>query len=142
MSYKYLEDIATADMAFEAVGRTTEEAFENAAKATFDIITNIKEVKGKIEKKLVFDAEDLKALLFEWIDGLLFYWDSENLIFSDFDIKIKEVSGHYNLEAVAKGETFDSEKHEVKQNVKSPTYHLMEIENKGNKFRIQMVIDI
>ncbi|MBN2101864.1 MAG: archease [Candidatus Aenigmarchaeota archaeon] len=142
MSYKYLEDIATADIAFEAVGRTTEEAFENAAKATFNIITDIKDVKRETEKKLVFDAEDLKALLFEWIDGLLFYWDSENLIFSDFVVKIKEASGRYNMEATAKGEPFDPKRHEVKQNVKSPTYHLMEIENQKDRCKIRMVIDI
>ena len=142
MSYKYLEDIATADIAFEAVGRTIEEAFENAAQATFGIITDLSGVGSETEKKLELEAEDLKALLFEWIDELLLYWDSENLVFSDFDVKIKELSGIYSMKAIVRGEHFDRERHEVKQNVKSPTYHLMEIENQKNRCRIRMVIDI
>ncbi len=142
MPYEYLEDIATADIAFEASGKTIAEAFENAGKATFNIITELGTVQQKTEKKLTIQAEDMKALLFEWIDELLFYWDSENLVFSDFDVKIIEKEKEYELKAIVKGEKIDSKKHSPKQNVKSPTYHLMKIENKNKEWKLRMVIDI
>ena len=142
MSYEYLEDIATADIAFEARGKTIAEAFGNAAKATFNIITDIKNIKRETEKSLILETEDLESLLFEWIDNLLFYWDSENLVFSVFDIGIEKTENGYKLKAIVKGEKFDPGKHTVKQNVKSPTYHLMKIRQEKGEWKLRMVIDI
>ena len=38
MSYEYLEDMATADVAFRASGATLEELFQSAAKATTNVM--------------------------------------------------------------------------------------------------------
>ncbi len=42
MPYKFLEDIATADAAFEALGSTPEELFTEAALATFEVMVDTK----------------------------------------------------------------------------------------------------
>lgn len=57
-----LLDIATADMAFAAYGKTREEMFENAAKALMSIMFEGK-IGGKEKKRVVVDGfEDLTLL--------------------------------------------------------------------------------
>ncbi len=142
MSYRYLEDIATADIAFEATGKTIEEAFTNAAMAAFSIITDLKQIRSDEKREINIEAEDLESLLFDWIDELLLFWDSERLVFSKYAIKINKTSLGYRLKGIAYGEEMNQKKHKPKQNVKSPTYHLMKIENKGGIWSLRMVIDI
>ena len=52
MKYKFLEH--TADIMFEAYGKTLNELFENSALAIFESTANIKTVKAKIKKEIRF----------------------------------------------------------------------------------------
>ena len=140
--YKYIEDLATADLAFEATGKTLEEAFSNAGKAVTDIITDIDAVEPKTERSAEIFSEDLVSLFFDWVDEILFYWDSERLVFSDFDVKIEKRECGYLLKASMKGEEFDMNKHKSGQHVKSPTYHLIKVENEGGLWKLRMIVDL
>lgn len=142
MTYRYLEDLATADIAFEAGGKTLEDAFTNAGLAVFDIITDVRKIKPSLERNVAIESEDIDSLLFDWIDEILFYWDSENLVFSLFEIKIQKTGSGYKLNASIRGEELDSKKHELGQNVKSPTYHMMKTWKNDNGWHLRMVLDL
>lgn len=140
--YRYLEDMATADIAFESYGKTLKEAFENAGRAVFGIITDISCVKKVQKRDILLESEDVGSLLFDWIDEILFYWDSERLVFSGFDVNITKSEKGYILNAVIWGEEIDPKKHEIRQNVKSPTYHMMKIEEIRGRWILRMVLDL
>jgi SHS2 domain-containing protein len=142
MSFKFLEGIATADVAIEATGKTLEEAFAEAAVAMFEVQTDTKRIKPTISKEIKIKSEDKKSLLFDWLSKLIYLRDVERMFFSEFDVKIKEVDGEFKLVAKAYGEKIDFEKHQLKIEVKGVSYTQMEIEEKQNKCRIRVVLDV
>ena len=140
MKFKFLEELDIADVAFEAYGKDLEELFANAALAMFEVMVNTRQIKSKIEKEVKVDGIDLKSLMFNWLNKLLVFVDSENLAFSHFDVEINEKK--LVLKAVCKGEKIDRKKHETKTVVKAATYHKMEIKKVKNLWRAQVILDI
>ncbi len=131
-------DITTADVGFLAYGRDLNELFENAALAMFESIVNTAKVERKVDRKVEVEGEDLESLMFNWLNELLFYVDAENLVFSEFDVRVDEKS--LMVRAVCKGEKIDVEKHEVRTLVKSCTYHKLRVE-KNEIWRAQVILD-
>ena len=135
----------TADVGYRAYGKSLENAFENAAIAMFEVVTDTSVVRPIVEKQIKLEAEDEYAILYDWLSELLFLHDSEYLVFSKFDIKIdSKIEGDiegYILDASAYGEEFDPSRHERRSEVKAVTYHMMDIEVE-NHYMIQVILDI
>ncbi len=133
-------DITTADTAFAAYGKGLNELFENAALAMFEVMVNTKQIKPKVKKTLKVKNDDLKGLLFAWLNELLIFYGSDNLAFSKFEVKIDEEK--MELKAVLYGEKIDIKKHEVRTEVKAATYHKMEIEKLNGGWKAKVIVDI
>ena len=142
MPFRFLEGIATADVAIEATGKTIEEAFAEAALAMFEVQTNTKKIKPKTAKEVLIQSEDKKSLLFDWLSRLIYLRDVEKMFFSKFDVKIKKVNNRLKLSAKIYGEKINSKKHELKTEVKGVSYTQMEIEEKSNKCKIRVILDV
>lgn len=132
-------DITTADVGFLAYGKDLNELFANAALAMFEVMINTKQVKPKIKRKVKVKGNDLQSLMFNWLNELLVYVDSKNLVFSEFNVKVNEKK--FELTAECVGEKIDREKHETRTVVKSCTYHKMKIE-KNKLWKAQVILDI
>jgi len=133
-------DITTADVAFLAYGKDLNELFANAALAMFEVMVNTKKVKPEITKEVKTKGNDLQSLLFNWLNELLVFVDSENLAFSQFKVKIDEKNLKLNAECL--GEKIDARKHEIKTMVKAATYHVMKIEKIKDIWKAQVILDI
>lgn len=142
MRFRFLENVATADVAFEAFGKTLEEAFSNAALAMFEVETDVKKVKSKIKKELFIQAENKEALLFDWLSELIFLTEKENMFFSKFDVKIEKIDDKLKLIAEIYGEKIDKDKHELRTDVKGVSYHMMQIEEKPNQCKVRVLLDV
>jgi SHS2 domain-containing protein len=132
-------DITTADTAFVAYGKDLNELFENAALAMFEVMINTEQIKPKVERKIKVTGNDLQSLMFNWLNNLLLFVDSENLAFSYFKVKIDEKN--FTLNAVCKGEKINPKKHETRTAVKACTYHQMKIE-KNKIWKSRVILDI
>ncbi|MFX0008895.1 MAG: archease, partial [Candidatus Hermodarchaeota archaeon] len=79
-----------------------------------------------------------------FLSEFLYIFDVEGLIFSQITVvsidKIK--SDQFLLQAYAKGEKFNSEKHEIGTEVKAITYSFMNIEQSDQNVIIEIVFDI
>ena len=135
--FKFI-DITTADAAFEAYGKDLNELFANAALAMFEVMINTKQIKPKIERKVKVKATDLESLMFDWLNKLLVYVDSENLAFSEFNVKIN----NFELEAICRGEKINVKKHETRTAVKACTYHKLEVKKVDNYWKARVIVDI
>jgi len=122
--YKLLEH--TADAYVEVHGKNISELFENAAYAMFDLMTDLKKVEQKGEMKVTLSADTREQLLIDFLGELLYLHETEDLVFSKFDIK----TDGKNLEAFVWGEKFDSKKHSKRTVVKAITYHKLEFDDK------------
>src|SRR3989338_1598710 len=97
--YIYLEH--TADACFKAYGKTLEEAFSNAALATFNIIVDTKKVKPKQKTEIKVKSKRIMALLYDFLDELLYRMDKDRFILSKVEsIKIKETKTGFELVSV------------------------------------------
>jgi len=139
--FEFLEH--TADAYIAAYGKDLPEAFENAALAMFDVMTNVEKVNSEIKDSVEVVAEDEYALLYSWLEALLVKFDVNKMFYSKFKVlSINQTSGGFRLRAEIWGEKFNPEKHEQKVGVKAVTYHRMEIIKEPNKATLKFILDI
>jgi SHS2 domain-containing protein len=139
--FRFLEH--TADVYVEAYGSSLEEAFENAALASTDVMTEVDKVEARNEESFVVEASDEYALLYSWLEEVLLEFELKEKLYSRFQVSdIEETSGGFRLHARAWGENFDPEKHPSKVGIKSVTYHRMEIVKKPESVTVRFILDI
>jgi SHS2 domain-containing protein len=88
--FKFLEEIATADVAFEAYGSSESELFENAALAVEETMVDTAQIGQKVKKKIAVESEELDKLLFDFLSELVYFKDADFLLFSKFSVTIKK----------------------------------------------------
>jgi len=129
----------TADIGVIVYGGNLKALFENAGKAFFHLITDLKKVRCRIEKKVVIEGESLERLMVDWLSELLYLHDVENLLFKEFKI---ESVGKGGLKATARGEPFEEGVHAIKTEVKAVTYHQIEVRQEKGRWRAQVIFDL
>lgn len=129
----------TADVAIKAYGKTLSEAFENAAKGMFDIITDSSEIENIGQYDIELEADNLEQLLVDWLSDLLFLNSANNLVFGFFKVEIDEKKN--KLSAKVFGEKFNISKHKIGAEIKAVTYHMLEVKNK-KPYHVQVLFDI
>ena len=67
--FEFLEH--TADAYIAAYGKDLARAFENAAVAMFDVMTQVEKVRAKVEDEVEAKGSDEYALLYSWLEALL-----------------------------------------------------------------------
>lgn len=139
--FEFLEH--TADVYVVVYGKTLEEAFENAAYAIFEVMTEAEKIEPKVEESVEVEGYDEQALLYNWLETFLVEFDSTGKLYSRFNIsKIQQVKEGYKLKAKIWGETYNPEKHPQKVGVKAVTYHQMEIIKKPEQVTLRFILDI
>ncbi len=133
----------TADVLIEARGSSLSEAFETAALATYEVMTDTSRVEPKVKVEVEVEGYDLFNLLYRWIEELIAYTDSQRLVFSRFKVKEIELGQDYaRLKAEAWGEEFDGERHPSRTVVKAMTYAQMSMREENGCWTIRFVVDI
>lgn len=132
MEYRFLEH--TADIMFEAYGKSYPEALQNAAKAMFTLL-------GKAEEReaveITVSAHNVEELTVCLLSDLLSHMDTHEMVFSrivvnKFDARAPSVS------VVAYGE-----KKQPRSSIKAVTYHeLMVKEEDGKGWTIRILLDV
>jgi len=132
--YKFLEH--TADIKFQAFGKSLGEAFKNSALAMISAMTDNK-IKARIKKKIAINGKDYENLLYNFLEELLFLLDSENFIFSSLkNMKIEK----NKLEAEVLGDKAGN--YNFHLDVKAVTYNEMFVRQDGKKWVCQVVLDV
>ncbi len=143
MGYHYLEDVATADIAFEATGETVEQVFVAAAEATMNVmVEELRSIEGRVEKRIELENRDLDMLLFDLLQELVYYKDAQQLLLRVREIAIAERDGTYLLSARAAGEKLDPERHEQRADVKAVTLHQFTLQKTDALWKALVILDI
>ncbi len=132
--FKFLKH--TADVKFQAFGKTLEEIFKNSVLAMSKVISDDK-INEKVKKKIKIKGKDNENLLYNLLEEILFLFDSKNLIISkagNLKIKNKELSAEL-LGDYAKN-------YEIKDYIKAVTYNEMLIKKTKDKWVAQVVLDV
>jgi|SRR5659263_182475 len=139
--YEYLYHIA--DAKFRAYGSTLEEAYENAALAMFNVMIDTSGLGVHESRDIEVGSPDIKGLLVEWLSELLYLFEVDELIFSEFKIEtIEKTSDGFSLKGKASGEPIDLSRHNFDTQVKAVTFHDLQVESdKTGRFWVQVVVD-
>ncbi len=140
MPFRYLPDVALADIAFEAESDTVDGLFETCALAITDIMVDPKTLRNTTQREISFVSEDLDRLLYDFMTELIVMKDVDSLLFGKFETKVSPQGT--SLKAVATGETIDRERHSLRNDVKAVTMHLFGIKNEGGTWKTTVVLDI
>lgn len=127
----------TADIGLVAYGKSLAEAFANAAYGMFSIIADLENVQEAESREMALSEDDPEALLFEWLNTLIYIFEVDDLLLKRFDIP--EFDG-VHLRAICYGEKYDPTRHHVKTGVKSATYHMMKVDKERNQ--VQVIFDV
>ena len=143
MPYRYLEEIGTADIAFEATGRDLPELFKEAGDATMNVmIDNIDAIQPVETRQIALSNEKLDMLLFDFLQELIFLKDAQRLLFRMREVQIAERNENYFVKATAEGETLDAERHHQRADVKAVTLHDFSVEQIDGNWTARVLLDI
>ena len=138
MSYRLL-DHAT-DAVIEVTASDLNEAFTIAGISVVDITLNPKLVEEKEEKTLTVSGKDLRYLLYNWLEEVIYQLITEGFAIARFSLDISKDS-IYTINAKIYGEKIDLEKHHYKIEIKAPTFHEMKIEQNSG-VTLQFLLDL
>jgi SHS2 domain-containing protein len=128
----------TADVGVVAYGANLGQAFGNAAKALFSLIVELDSVREALYRGIELTADDEASLLVEWLNELIYVFDTEHVLFKRFEVSVTD--GGW-LRASCYGDKVNRSRHRLKTGVKAATYHMLEISN-DNGYRVRVIFDI
>jgi SHS2 domain-containing protein len=143
MPFRFLEHIATADVAFESWGATLEELFVSSGEALLaTMVQEPEEVLRSREVQISLEDGELDLLLFSFLNELVFLKDAKRLLLHGESVIIREHEGSLRLEALARGEQIDTSRHRFLVDVKAVTLHRFAIVHEGERWRATVVLDV
>lgn len=144
MPYRYLDDIAISDAAFEAEGATLPEVFIAAAEATTNaMVEDLSEIESKERLGFEVSAPELDLLLFDFLGELVFLKDARCLLLRVESLRIEEKEEGFTLKAQVVGEVIDRAKHHLSVDVKAVTMHQFTLEQtKEGGWKARVVLDV
>ena len=95
-------------------------------------------VKNGSYDLVICGKESLDYLLFDWLKELLYYFDSEHLLFSRFQVQVTEDG----LTGTAWGEPVDRDRHPLSHEVKAITYHGLRVDAESTGWLAEVIVDI
>ena len=138
MSYKLLEH--ATDAFIEVTAPNLKEAFTIAAKSVVDTTIDSSTVEEKEEMVIKVTGKDLKYLLFNWLEAIIYQLITEGFAIKRFEVDFKK-NDQYEINAKSFGEPIDLKKHHFKVEIKAPTFHLMEISDK-KETKMKFLLDL
>ena len=129
----------TADLGLRIRAANLNQLFVEAAQALFSAIVDdlaTIELKQKIE--IDQQGDDLGYLLFDWLNELLYRFDTEHMLFGEFEVRIE----NQNLHASAWGQPLDPARHSLAHEVKAITYHGLKVDKEKDGWLAEVIVDI
>ena len=136
MSYDLREH--TADVAVEATGPTLGSAFAQTAKGL--TTAHCESIPDDIGERfpVVAHAESKEALLFEYLDELIYQRDVRGVLPADHEVRV-HWNGEWVLEGSARGVPFEAVD---AREIKAVTYSEMEIDERVDDWWVYVVFDV
>jgi SHS2 domain-containing protein len=129
----------TADLGLAITGASEEELFANAAKAVFDIITDLDRVETREIRRIAVEGDGREDLLINFLREILYLYNGEHWLLKELHIiRISEKG----LEAEARGEPLDGRKHEIFKEIKAVTYHQAQVRQSPAGWTARVIFDV
>lgn len=129
----------TADLGLRVSANSLDELFRDAASGLFAmVVDNLDEVNPLQAVQFQIDGVERDYLLFDWLNELLYRFDTEHVLFSQFDVAVSATG----VTATARGEPLDPGRHRLSHEVKAITYHHLKVEQTPRGWQAELIVDI
>lgn len=129
----------TADIGLRVTAATLDELFAEAARGlTSLLIENLDDVRPTNSETIQLAGKDVDYLLFDWLNELLFRFETRGMLFRVFDVRCND----QGLEATIRGEPCDPSRHRLAHEVKAITYHGLSVEPTDGGWQAELILDI
>ena len=141
-SFHFLDDVALADLAFDAEGDSVPEVFEAAASAVMEAMADPKTVGVTWERYVEHAEADLAELLFDWLSDFVYWKDAAGVVFSRASIALTQEGGQWKLAGTLIGEPVNQATQVLRNDVKGVTKHLYRLHQDIGRWRVRVVLDV
>ncbi|THJ23607.1 MAG: archease [Nitrospira sp. CG24D] len=141
-SFLFLDDVALADLAFDAEGDSVPEVFEAASNAVMEAMADPKTVGATWERCVEHVAADLAELLFDWLSDFVYWKDAAGVVFSRASISLIQAGGQWTLAGTLIGEPVNQATQMLRNDVKGVTKHLYRLRQDNGRWRVRVVLDV
>jgi SHS2 domain-containing protein len=141
-SFRFLEDIALADIAFEAEGDSVEALFQGATQALLEIMADPLTVRPAWEQGSIKTEAILEDLLVEWLSEIVYWKDAAGVVFSEAPLTLTHANDRWTLKARLIGAPVDQATQALRNDVKGITRHLFKIWREGPAWKARVVVDV
>jgi SHS2 domain-containing protein len=141
--YRFRDDIATADVAFDAWGESREAMFASAADALLRTQVESPGAVSRVSEIAISEeAGELDLLLLAFLQDFIFHKDARRLLLHAESVRIEEADGAYRVTATARGEAIDPARHRLLVDVKAVTLHRLRAAFEDGAWRATVVLDV
>lgn len=143
MGFQILDEVTRADYAFQITGKDLNELFISGVEALLSVmITDISNVLPTVKRKVHLTNSKIDLLLYDFLQEMIFYKDSESLLLIPRSVNIKQKKEKYVLECDLAGEKIDRKKHKIVVDVKAVTMHKLNVVEIKNGWSAEFVLDV
>ena len=134
----------TADVGFEVAEAPSLEAlFDEARQALLMMVFERSPEEGEREELVRLLAPDLETLLVHWINELAFFIQGDGFVPTGVEMQIEEAGeGGFLLNARLTGAPLDLEGYGWQGEIKSATFHGLEVIRERSGWRAQVILDV
>jgi len=141
--YRYIDDIATADVAFNARGNSREELFSAAADALTNVmVADLATIQRRETVTVDLEETDLDLLLFSFLQELIFFKDARQLLLRVESVAFEPSEGGIAVKATFSGERIAPERHSLLVDVKAVTLHRFRVGQTPDGWEAEVILDI
>ena len=142
--YRFLSNIALADIAFVARADSLPALFESAARALTEVMVDRRTVAARIPRRIELRSPTVDRLLYDFLTELIVIKDVDSLLFKDFKVGIVSAL-EPRLSCEMLGEEIDRERHRLRNDVKAVTMHMFGVKKvvgDARRWEVTVVLDI
>jgi SHS2 domain-containing protein len=153
--YRYLEELSSADIAFEARGETLSACFAEACDAVLGVmVADPQQIRPRVRVEYRGSGDDLEMLLFGLLGEIVFRRDAAGLLLRCPAPRVQrgretaDAGGAapgcrgWSVEACLAGEPMDPARHRPGLEVKAVTLHLLSVEQSSGGWAARVVLDV
>jgi SHS2 domain-containing protein len=141
-TFRFLEEIALADIGFEAEGESIEEVFRGATQALLESMATPSTVAQTWERMIERSDVDPSSLLFDWLSEVVYWKDAAGVVFREAPLTLTQEHNVWLLRARLIGAPVDQKTQELHADVKGVTKHLYELKPTAGRWKARVVLDV
>lgn len=142
--FEFLDDVATADVAFIAYGHSLDAVFLAATEALIETLADPGTVRPTVSEILMIQQDSLEDLLVDWLNALVFLKDARGMVFSRVTLSVKRdpSAPGWRVDGRVQGALVDPQSQVLRGDVKAVTKHWFSLSQVGEEWVARVVMDL